>query len=424
MPITVTMPALSPTMTEGNLAIWHVKEGDAVNSGDVIAEIETDKATMEVEAVDEGIVGKILVAAGTEGVAVNTPIAVLLEEGESAADIAAAPAAPAPTPEPVAAPAAPVPAPAPQPNASAAAPPTTGTRIVASPLAKRLAREGGLDLAGVTGSGPHGRIVKRDVEAALAAGPVAAPLDAAPAAAPAPAPAATGLDAYEEVRVSTMRKTIARRLTEAKRDIPHFYLTVNVELDSLLELRKQVNAKSPEGAGAYKVSVNDFIIKATGLALKRHPDCNASWADTAIHRFKNVDVAVAVAIDGGLITPIVRNADQKGLATIANEMKDLAGRARAGKLAPEEYQGGGFSISNLGMFGISEFSAVINPPHAGILAIGAGEQRPVIVDGAVQVRTMMSVTLSCDHRVIDGAMGAQLLQTFKGFVEDPLTMIL
>ena len=437
MPVKILMPALSPTMTEGKLAKWLVGEGEEVNSGDVIAEIETDKATMEVEAVEEGKLGKILVPEGTEGVAVNNVIALLLEEGEddsaldgvdvSAAPLggnggtppaAAEPAAPAPStsaPEPAAAPAAPPPQPA-----------ASGERIIASPLARRMASQAGLDLAGVSGTGPNGRIVKADVEAAIAGGASAAP--AAASAAPAGAPAApTNAEKlpfepeFELEAHSTMRKTIARRLTESKQQVPHFYLTVDCEIDELLTLRKTLNEK---GDGAYKLSVNDLVIKAAAIALRRVPKANASWTDEGVKLYKSADIAVAVAIDGGLITPVVRQADYKGMETISSEMKELSARARDGKLGPEEYQGGTFSISNLGMYGIKDFCAVINPPQACILAVGAGEQRPVVKDGALAVATVMSCTLSVDHRAVDGAIGAEYLGAFKTLIEDPLNMLL
>ena len=441
MPTTITMPALSPTMTEGTLARWLVKEGDNVSAGDVIAEIETDKATMEVEAVDEGAVGQLLVPEGTEGVPVNQPIAVLLEEGEDAsalegfqpADVA--PPAPAATAEaPAAAPTSRSPpspvAPAPAPAASAPAQPEapaaeTGERILASPLARRMAEKTGLDLSAIQGTGPRGRIVKADIEAALSGAPIPAaaqPQAAAPAPSAAPAAAQAQLGGESELVPHTnMRKVIARRLLESKQTIPHFYLTVDCEIDRLLAMRKELNDR--DGAD-YKISVNDFVIRAAALALRKTPDANASWSDDAMIRYGSVDISVAVAIDAGLITPIVRNADHKGLADISAEMKDLATRAREGKLAPEEYQGGTFSISNLGMFGVREFSAIINPPQSAILAVGAGEQRPVVKDGALSVATMMTCTLSCDHRVVDGALGAQLLGVFKNFVEDPMTMLL
>ena len=436
MPISITMPALSPTMEEGNLAKWLVKEGDSVSSGDVIAEIETDKATMEVEAVDEGVVAKILVPEGTEGVKVNAPIAILAEEGEDAS--AAASAAPAPSAaEP--APAAPAPQEAaPQPSAAAPAPTPpaaqapaaapAGNRIFSSPLARRIAAEAGIDLSSVNGTGPHGRIIKRDVDAAIAGGGKAAP------AAAAPAPAAPSDEqtlklfedgSYELVPHDNMRKTIAKRLVESKQTVPHFYLTVDCELDALLSLRKQLNESAPvrDDKPAFKLSVNDFVIKAMALALRDVPDANASWTESNMVLHKHSDVGVAVAIPGGLITPIVRQAEIKPLSTISNEMKDLATRARDRKLMPQEYQGGTTAVSNLGMFGIKEFSAVINPPHATILAVGAGEQRPVVKDGTVSVATVMSVTLSTDHRAVDGALGAQLLDAFKGYIENPFAML-
>ena len=439
MTIDILMPALSPTMTEGTLAKWHVKEGDDVSSGDVIAEIETDKATMEVEAVDEGKVGKLLVAEGAEGVPVNQPIAVLLEEGEDASAIKQANGgAPAPAPTPAPAPAAEAPA-APAAAVPASAPPPAqadGTRVFASPLARRMAQQAGLDLAALSGSGPHGRIVKTDVEAALAKGvPAAAPAAAptAPAAQPAAAPAAAGPSAktladllgmaYELQPHSNVRKTIASRLTEAKQSIPHFYLTLDCELDALLKVRKELNARA-EKSGAYKLSVNDFVIRAAALALKKVPAANASWSDEGVLLYEHADVSVAVATPSGLITPIVKAAETKGLAEISTTMKDLAGRAREGKLAPEEYQGGTFSVSNLGMYGITDFAAIINPPQGCILAVGAGEQRPVVKEGALAVATVMSCTLSVDHRVVDGAVGAELLAAFKALIEDPLTMLL
>ena len=426
MPIQILMPALSPTMTEGTLAKWLVNEGDDVNAGDVIAEIETDKATMEVEAVEEGKVGKIVVQEGTEGVAVNALIALLLEDGEDAGALEgtadAAPAAPAPAAPAPEAPAAPAPAPeapAPAPAAPAA---SSGDRIFASPLARRMAQQAGLDIAMVTGSGPNGRIVKRDIEAALAAGvPAAAASEpvAAPAAALAPMP--EGVEpAFDFEPANNMRKVIAQRLTESKQTVPHFYLTVDCEIDTLLALRKDLNARSDD----YKISVNDLIIKACGVALRRVPAANASWAGDGIKRYHTADISVAVAIDGGLITPVIRDAGGKGLEAISSEMKDLALRAREGKLMPEEYQGGTFSISNLGMFGIKQFDAVINPPQGAIMAVGAGEQQPVVRNGALAVATVMSVTLSVDHRVVDGAVGAELLAAFKKLIEDPMTMLL
>jgi len=429
MPIPILMPALSPTMTEGNLAKWCKKEGDAVVAGDVIAEIETDKATMEVEATDEGRLGKILVAEGSEGVAVNTPIALLLEDDEDASALDAMPA----ETKPVAAalsPAPETPAPEkPEPVKPAATPAAgEGGRVIASPLARRMAEQAGLDLASLQGSGPHGRIVKRDIEAALVAAPatpvVAATAPAAPVA-QAPMPADALLPPFTEQPLSTMRKVIAQRLSQSKREAPHFYLTIDCAIDRLLETRAALNAKSPEdGDGAYKISVNDFIVRAVALALRQVPAANASWAETAIRLYERADVAVAVAVDEGLITPVLRGADGKGLAEISREMKDFAARARAGKLMPEEYQGGTFTVSNLGMFGIREFAAVINPPQGCILAVGAGEQRAVVRDGALAVATIMTCTLSTDHRVVDGAIGAAFLTAFKGLIEDPLKMLL
>ena len=435
MPINVLMPALSPTMTEGKLARWLKKEGDAVKSGQVLCEIETDKATMEVEAVDEGTLGKILVAAGTEGVKVNAPIAVILEEGESAASAAAPAPASAPAPAVAAAP-----APAAAPSARpVAAPVADAGRVFASPLARRMAEQAGLDISAIRGSGPNGRIVKADIDAARAGGqaarkPAAPAAAAAPSAAPAsaaPAPAAVSaaslaaIGPHKLVPLSSMRRVIARRLTESKQQVPHFYMTVDCVIDRLLAGRAALNAKSPEkGPGAFKLSVNDFVIKAVAVALRQVPAANASYSDDGILMWDDVDVSVAVAIPGGLITPIIRKADAKGLAQISNEMKDLAARAKDGKLKPEEFQGGGFSISNLGMFGIKEFGAVINPPQGAILAVGAGEQRPVVKDGALAIATVMSCTLSVDHRVIDGAVGAEFLAAFKRIVEDPLAMLL
>ena len=452
MPTNILMPALSPTMTEGKLAKWLKKQGDDVKAGDVIAEIETDKATMEVEAVDEGRLQSILVPEGTEGVKVNAPIAVLLGEGEdpkAAAAPAPAPApkpAPAPAAAPAAKPAAPSAAPSSPPPAAPAAPAaqpaatTTdgeGGRIFASPLARRLAAEAGIELRSLAGSGPHGRIVKTDVEAAKAKGPAPRPIAApavaavAPAAQPAApasalsAAAVAGKIAHHVVPHTTIRKVIARRLVESKQQIPHYYLTIDCEIDALLKLRADLNAKAPEkGEGVYKLSVNDLVIKALAVALRRVPAANAAWSDDGIVMFDAVDISVAVAIPAGLITPIIRDADKKGLAAISNEMKGLAARAREGKLKLEEFQGGTFSISNLGMFGIREFAAVINPPQGGILAVGAGEQRPVVKAGALAIATVMSCTLSGDHRVVDGAVGAEFLATFKKLVEDPLTLLL
>jgi pyruvate dehydrogenase E2 component (dihydrolipoamide acetyltransferase) len=433
MPIQILMPALSPTMEEGNLAKWCVKEGDTVESGDVIAEIETDKATMEVEAVDEGVIGKIVVSEGTQGVKVNELIALLLEEGEDesalegAETAAPAPSAPAQaTDAPAKSEAAPTPTPA--------APVTDkGDRIFSSPLARRIAAQEGLDLKAVSGTGPRGRIVKRDIDAALAAGTGKA-TPAAPEAKAAPKAAASEsktisiddpifklLPDYEAVPNSNMRKTIAKRLTESARDIPHFNLQVDVEIDKLMALRKELNSR--DGAD-YKISVNDFLVKATSLALTRVPDCNVAFTNDAILKFKRVDMAIAVAVEGGLITPIIKDAASKGLATLANEAKDLAARARDGKLAPEEYQGGTFTISNLGMFGIKSFNSIINPPQGGILSVGAGEQRPVVKDGALAVATVVTLTLAVDHRCIDGSTGAAFIKELKTLIEDPIALML
>ena len=433
MPTEILMPALSPTMEEGTLAKWLVKEGDTVSSGDLLAEIETDKATMEFEAVDDGVVGKILVAEGAEGVKVNTPIAVMLEDGESADDIGAA-SAPAPATAPTATPAEAAPAAAtPAPAAAKAA---DGSRLFATPLARRIAADKGLDLNTVSGSGPHGRIVKADVENATAAPKAAAPAVAASApAAPAAAPAAAGTGPttdqvlamygdreFEEVSLDGMRKTIAARLTEAKQNVPHFYLRKDIELDALLAFRGELN-KTLEPRGV-KLSVNDFIIKACALALQQVPDANAVWANDRVLSLKPSDVAVAVAIEGGLFTPVLKDADMKSLSALSAEMKDLASRARDRKLAPHEYQGGSFAISNLGMFGIDNFDAIINPPHAAILAVGAGAKKPVVgADGELKVATVMSTTLSVDHRVIDGALGANLLNAIKNNLENPMGML-
>ena len=420
MSINILMPALSPTMTEGKLSKWHVKVGDTVKSGQVICEIETDKATMEVEAVDEGKVGQIVVEEGAEGVKVNAVIAVLLEEGEKEVAKAAAPAAKTATPAPAAAPApkpAAAPAAAPVPAASSG-----GARVFASPLAKRIAAEKGINLSGVKGSGPNGRIVKADVESAK---PGAAPAASAPAPRPVAAPSGGQpvFVAPGDMRVphTSVRKVIARRMLESKQTVPHFYLTVELEIDALLAARQAINAVT-EKKGA-KVSVNDMVIKACAKALRDHPDCNASWTEDEMVQYGAVDISVAVATDRGLITPIVRNADMKGLAQIATEMKDLAARAKVGKLKLEEFQGGGFTISNLGMFGVKDFAAIINPPQAMILAVGAGEERAVVRKGQVVVRNMMNCTLAVDHRVVDGAMGAQFLQTLRAYVEQPAAML-
>ncbi|MCG6115629.1 MAG: pyruvate dehydrogenase complex dihydrolipoamide acetyltransferase [Mesorhizobium sp.] len=469
MPINITMPALSPTMEEGNLSKWLVKEGDSVAPGDVIAEIETDKATMEVEAVDEGTVAKIMVPEGTEGVKVNAVIAVLAEEGEDVKAAASAGGKAEAKPEKTETPSSPpageastkstegggsasstpekaksasantngaAPSPHPEVRAERASK-DEGARTFASPLARRIAKDAGIDVSAISGTGPRGRVVKADVEAAKEKG-VAAP--AGDKAAPAAAPAVKAMSddavlklfeegSYELVPHDNMRKTIARRLVEAKSTIPHFYLTLDCELDALLVLRKQVNDAAPirkteKGEEpAYKVSVNDMVIKAMAMALRDVPDANASWTEGGMLKHKHADVGVAVSIPGGLITPIVRRAEEKTLSAIANEMKDLAGRARNKRLRPEEYQGGTTAVSNLGMFGIKDFSAVINPPHATILAVGAGEQRAVVKNGAVAIATIMSVTLSTDHRAVDGALGSELLVAFKRYIENPMGML-
>ena len=453
MTTNILMPALSPTMEEGTLTKWLVKEGDEVHSGDIIAEIETDKATMEFEAVDEGRIGKLLVPEGTEGVKVNQPIAILLAEGEEAGaapDIEAAMESIKTAVDAEAKPSAKQPARPPQegkPDARGESgggakpdkiPPQAGgdgQRIFASPLARRIAAQKGIDLLSLSGSGPRGRIVKADVEGAKAS---AAPAPSRAAAVPSPAPAAAGIggvaplpdarayfkpDDYEEIPHDSMRKAIARRLTSAKTLMPHFYLTVDCRIDELLAARARLNAASPK-EGGYKLSVNDFVVKAAAGALIRVPEVNASWTDNAILRHRHADIGVAVALDFGLITPIVFHAEEKGLATISAEVKALAERARTKKLKPAEFEGGSFAISNLGMYGIRDFTAVINPPHAAILAVGAGEQRAVVRDGTVEIATVMTVTMSCDHRVIDGATGARFLQAFKLFVEDPAALLL
>ncbi|MCA3419589.1 MAG: pyruvate dehydrogenase complex dihydrolipoamide acetyltransferase [Roseomonas sp.] len=427
MATNILMPALSPTMTEGNLARWLKQEGDRIKAGDVIAEIETDKATMEVEAVDEGILGRILVPAGTQGVKVNDVIAVLVEAGEAVPAAGAAPqAAPAAAPAPA--------APAPVAAAPAAAAPApaaaSGDRVFASPLARRMAAQAGLDIGKIAGSGPNGRIVKADVDAALSRGPApvaaAAPVAApAPIAAPRPAAPVAITAPHTAVPNSSIRKVIARRLAESKATIPHFYVSTDVEIDALLKIRADLNARSPkDGPGAYKLSVNDLVIKATAVTLRRYPNVNAIWTEDAILQLHDVDISVAVSIPDGLITPIVKSADIKGLAAISNEMKDLAARAKTGKLKPEEFQGGGFSISNMGMYGVKDFAAIINPPQAGILAVSAGEQRPVVKNGALAIATVMTLTLSVDHRVIDGALAAEFLQALKRNIEDPLSLML
>ncbi len=444
MPTPILMPALSPTMEEGTLAKWNVKEGDKVSSGDVIAEIETDKATMEVEAVDEGTVGKIIIEAGTENVKVNAPIAVLLEDGESAGDIdmsalqggGAAPAKEekAETQKKEEA------KPANGADKSGAADKKEATsksapaqksngRILASPLAKRIAENEGLDLSAVSGTGPHGRIVKRDVEKAMKEGTGKAAPSAAKPAQIAPASVDARLypeDSYTAVKLDGMRKVIARRLTQSfNQEVPHFPLNIDVELDNLLAARSRINATSPkEGDDAFKLSVNDFIIKASAMALKKVPAANATYTDEAILLHKHADIGVAVAIDGGLITPIVWKAEEKGLKQISAEVKDMAGRARKKKLKPEEYQGGTFSVSNLGMFGIKSFASIVNQPHGAIMSVGAGEERVVVRNGEMVIRNVMTVTLTCDHRVVDGAVGAEFLGAFKAFIEEPAAMLL
>ncbi|PVH29614.1 pyruvate dehydrogenase complex dihydrolipoamide acetyltransferase [Pararhodobacter oceanensis] len=439
MPVEILMPALSPTMEEGTLAKWLVKEGDSVTSGQVIAEIETDKATMEFEAIDEGTIGKIMVEEGTEGVKVNSLIAVLLEDGENADDIGAAPAQkPAEKPAEAPAEAAPAAAPAEKPAEAAtpapAAPTAAGKRIFASPLARRIAASKGVDLTAISGSGPHGRIVKSDVEGASAApakAPATATATAAAPAAKAAMPTGAGAEAvikmfegreFEEVKLDGMRKTVAARLTEAKQTIPHFYLRRSVQIDALMKFRAELNGQL--ASRGVKLSVNDFIIKACALALQKVPEANSVWAGDRMLRLKPSDVAVAVAIEGGLFTPVLKDAHQKSLSTLSAEMKDLAARARDRKLAPHEYSGGSFAISNLGMMGIENFDAVINPPHGSILAVGAGIKQPVVgKDGELSVATVMSMTLSVDHRVIDGALGAEFLAAIIENLENPMAML-
>jgi len=445
MPINITMPALSPTMEEGNLAKWLVKEGDKVKSGDVIAEIETDKATMEVEAVDEGTLAKIVVPAGTDGVKVNALIAVLAADGEDVAAAAKggngaaapAPAAKAEAPAPVA-PSAPAAAPAAAPAPVAAQPAKSeGARVFSSPLARRLAKDAGIDLSAIAGTGPHGRVVKKDVETAVAGGtakPATAPV--AGTAAPAAAPLAKGPSddavlklfepgSYELIPHDGMRKTIAKRLVESKQTIPHFYVSLDCELDALLALRAQLNAAAPEQGGkpVYKLSVNDMVIKALALALRDVPNANVSWTESNMVKHKHADVGVAVSIPGGLITPIVRQAELKSLSAISNEMKDLGQRAKDRKLKPEEYQGGTTAVSNMGMMGVKNFAAVVNPPHATILAVGAGEERVVVKNKQMVIANVMTVTLSTDHRCVDGALGAELLGAFKRYIENPMGML-
>jgi pyruvate dehydrogenase E2 component (dihydrolipoamide acetyltransferase) len=447
MPINILMPALSPTMEKGNLAKWLKKEGDKVKSGDVIAEIETDKATMEVEAVDEGTIAKILVPEGTQDVPVNDIIAVLAGDGEdvksAGAGAASAPkAAPAPAATPAAAAPAPA-APAPKPAAPAAAPaPQSATpaqqtnghaRVFSSPLARRLAKEAGIELARINGSGPHGRIVARDVEGAKSGKGLKAPA-AAPAAGPSIAPSMSDKQilalfepgSYEVVPHDGMRRTIAQRLTASVQTVPHFYLTMDCDIGKLLAAREEINAAAPkdkEKKPLYKLSVNDFVIKAMAIALQRIPNCNVSWTESGMLKHKHSDIGVAVAMPGGLITPIIRKAETKSLSTISAEMKDFATRARARKLKPEEYQGGTTAVSNLGMYGIKDFTAVINPPHATILAVGTSEERAVVRNGKIEAAHIMSVTLSCDHRAVDGALGAELIGAFKMLIENPVMMM-
>lgn len=443
MPTNILMPALSPTMEKGNLAKWLKKEGDAVKSGDVIAEIETDKATMEVEAVDEGTLAKIVVPAGTADVPVNQVIAVLANEGEDvkAASSAAASAAPPAKPQAQAAPpAAPASKPTPQPQAAPAlaqpamsAPAHDGNRVFSSPLARRLAKDAGIDVSRIQGSGPHGRVVARDVESAQSGKGLKTP-GAAPAASYAPPAGPSdqqirGLfedGSYEIIPHDGMRRTIAQRLTQSTQTIPHFYLTMDCNIDKLMAAREEINASAPkdkDGKPAYKLSVNDFVIKALALALQQIPNANVSWTEAGMLKHKHSDVGVAVAMPGGLITPIVRKAETKSLSAISNEMKDFAARARARKLKPEEYQGGTTAVSNLGMYGIKHFTAVINPPHATILAVGAGEERAIVKDGKIEAATIMSVTMSCDHRAVDGALGAELIGAFKALIENPVMMV-
>ncbi len=423
----ITMPALSPTMEEGNLAKWHVKAGDHIEPGQVIAEIETDKATMEVEAVDEGVIAEILVPEGAQGVKVNTPIATLAGDGAAAK--------PAPTQKPAQAPARAPASPAPAALANPPGPPSSGERVFASPLARRLAEQGGIDLSGLRGSGPNGRIVKGDIEAALKSPPGGAQgretsraLTQPGAAVHAPAPfkslESQGIRAgsYDLVPLDLMRKTIAKRMTDAFRDVPHFPLTIDIEIDALLKARGEINKRF--GDSGVKISVNDMCIKAAALALKLVPESNASYTPDGIAQHHHADIAVAVAIPHGLITPIIWQAETKGLAQISHEMTDLAKRAKDKKLKPEEYQGGTFSISNMGMLGIKSFASIINEPHGMIMSIGAGEKRPVVRNDALAIATVMSVTVTCDHRVVDGALGAAFLKAFRSFLEDPMAMLL
>ncbi|MGO9359116.1 MAG: pyruvate dehydrogenase complex dihydrolipoamide acetyltransferase [Xanthobacteraceae bacterium] len=441
MPINILMPALSPTMEKGNLTKWLKKEGDKVKSGDVIAEIETDKATMEVEAVDEGTIARIVVPEGTADVPVNDVIAVLAGEGEdvksAGASALASKEAPKDAAKPAAPPAAPAPAAAAAASSSAAAPAAAPAssgpqRLFSSPLARRLAKDFGIDLSAVQGSGPHGRIVARDVEAAKSGKGLKPAAAATGAAAPAAGPTDQQIRAlfaegsYEAVPHDTMRKVIAQRLTVAKRDIPHYYLTADCDITRLVAAREDINAAAPktkDGKPAYKLSVNDFVIKALALALQRVPDTNVTWTDGAMLRHKGSDVSVAVSIPSGLITPVIRNAHAKSVSVISAEMKDMAARARARKLKPDEYQGGTSSVSNLGMYGIKDFTAVINPPQSTILAVGMGEERAVVRHGKIEIATIMSVTLSCDHRAIDGALGAELVAAFRTLIENPIMMV-
>lgn len=409
MPVKILMPALSPTMTEGNLVRWLKSEGDVVKAGQVLAEIETDKATMEVEAVDEGTLARIIVPAGTEGVSVNSLIALLLEDGEEASSLDAFVGGAVPAAAPQAA--AEIPAPAAPAATLVSATKDSGNRLFASPLARRIAEQNQIDLNTVSGSGPRGRIVKADVEVATSAAPSKTMAGAQPI--------VYGEAGYVDLPLNNMRKVIARRLTESKQQVPHFYLNVDCELDALLRLRADVNQRLENG----KLSVNDFIVRACALALIKVPEANVSWMDTHMRQFQAADISVAVAIDGGLVTPVVRSANLKSLKDISAEVKVLADKARAGKLAPEEYQGGSFTISNLGMYGIKQFSAIINPPQACILAVGAGEHRAVVKDGEIRMATVMSCTLSADHRAVDGAVGARFLEAFKGFIEDPLSLL-
>jgi pyruvate dehydrogenase E2 component (dihydrolipoamide acetyltransferase) len=448
MPINILMPALSPTMEKGNLAKWLKKEGDTVKSGDVIAEIETDKATMEVEAVDEGTIAKILVPEGTQDVPVNDVIAVMAGDGEDVKAAGAgaakpapkpaeapAPKAASPAPSPAAAGPAPKPAAAPAPQAAASsAPQTNGQgRIFSSPLARRLAKEAGIEISRIAGTGPHGRIIAHDVEQAKSGKGLKAPA-AAPAGGPTLAPSMSDQQvralfeegSYEVVPHDGMRRTIAQRLTQSVQTIPHFYLTIDCDIGKLLTAREEINKQAPtdkDKKPLYKLSVNDFVIKAMAVALQKIPNCNVSWTDGGMLKHKHSDVGVAVAMPGGLITPIIRNAETKTLSAISSQMKDFAARARARKLKPEEYQGGTTAVSNLGMYGINHFTAVINPPHATILAVGTSEERPVVRGGKIEIAHMMSVTLSCDHRAIDGALGAELIGAFKGLIENPVMMM-